>query len=104
VDSPGTGIVLLAGTITFANEWYQTGKVNWKVPIATLLAGAAVSGFSKIDPKAGTGLSIMVLIAAVTMKFGGKSVIDTLAEIFSKQSSSSANAKTKTKVTTKQVA
>lgn len=99
----GTSIVLLAGTMTFGNEWYQTKKVNFRVPIATLLAAAAIDGLSHIDDRAGVGLSIMVLIGAVTVRFGGKSVVDTLAEIFSK-SSSSTTAKAKTKATTRRVA
>lgn len=97
----GTAIILLAGTATFANEWYQTGKANFRVPVATLLAAAAIDGLSHIDERAGVGLSIMVLIGAVTVKFSGKSVIDTLAELFSKSSTStSTTAKTRTKVTT----
>jgi hypothetical protein len=78
-----TGIVLLAGTTTFANEWYQTGQVNWRVPVATLLAAAAIDGFAHIDEKAAVGLSIMVLIAASVTKFNGKSTVDTLAQLFS---------------------
>jgi|SRR5215471_665799 len=77
-----TVIVLTAGTATFANEWYQTHKVNWRVPIATLLAGAVIDGLNKVDDKAAIGLSIMVLIAALATKFGGKSVIDTLVELW----------------------
>lgn len=99
--STGTAIILIAGTMTFGNEWYQTGKVNLRVPVATLLAAAAIDGLSHIDPKAGTGLAVMVLIGAVTVRFSGKSVIDTLAEMFAKSSSStSTTAKTRTKVTT----
>jgi hypothetical protein len=101
----GTAIVLLAGTLTFSNEWYQTGKVNFKVPIATLLAAAAIDGLSHIDDKAGVGLSIMVLIGAVTVKFGGKSVVDTIAQIFSKTSTNtSANPKTKVTTSSRRVA
>lgn len=99
----GTEIILLAGTMTFANEWYQTKKVNFRVPVATLLAAAAIDGLSHIDNRAGVGLSIMVLIGASVTKFGGKSVIDTLADIFGK-SSASASAKTNTKATTRRVA
>ena len=83
--SVATGIVLVAGGMTFANEWYQTGKVNWRVPIATLLAGAVIDGVSKFDDKAGIGLAVMVLIVASITKFGGKSVIDTVNQVFTKQ-------------------
>jgi hypothetical protein len=85
VANVGTGIILVAGGMTFANEWYQTGKVNWRVPIATLLAAAVIDGVSKFDDKAGVGLSIMVLIVASITKFGGKSVVDTINEVFTKQ-------------------
>ena len=101
MTNTGTAIVLLAGTITFGNEWYQTGKVNWKVPGATLLAAAAIDGLSHVDEKAGVGLSIMVLIAAVTVRFSGKSVVDTLAEIFAK---SKVTSRTKVNLTTKRAA
>jgi hypothetical protein len=77
-----TGIVLTAGTITFGNEWYQTGKVNFKVAVATLLAAAVFDGLSHIDDKAAVGLSVMVLLGAFTAKFGGKSVAETLAQVF----------------------
>lgn len=80
--SPATGIILIAGTITFANEWYQTHTVNWRVPIATLLAAAVFDGLATIDSKAAVGLSIIVLIGAFTTKFNGKSASATLAELF----------------------
>jgi hypothetical protein len=86
VASTATGIILIAGTITFANEWYQTHTVNWRVPIATLLAAAVFDGLATIDSKAAVGLSIIVLIGAFTAKFGGKSASATLAELFAKSS------------------
>jgi len=106
VANTGTAIVLLAGTLTFSNEWYQTGKANFRVPVATLLAAAAIDGLSHVDDKAAVGLSIMVLIGAITVRFGGKSVIDTIAELFSKQPSSkiSTTSRGNTKLTTKRVA
>jgi hypothetical protein len=78
-----TGIVLTAGTITFANEWYQTHQVNLRVPVATLLAAAIFDGLSHIDEKAAVGLSVIVLIGAFTTRFNGESVADTLAKLFS---------------------
>ena len=80
-----TGIVLTAGTMTFANEWYQTGKVNWRVPVATLLLAAGFDALAHVDNKAAVGLSIMVFIGAATTKFGGASVADTLAQLFGDQ-------------------
>jgi hypothetical protein len=82
VAETATGIVLIAGTITFGNEWYQTGKVNWKIPIATMLAAAVFDGLAKLDDKAAIGLSVIVLLGAFTTKFGGKSVAQTVTDIF----------------------
>jgi len=80
-----TGIILTAGTITFANEWYQTGKPQWKVPVATVLAAAVFDGLSHIDSKAAVGLSIIVLLGAFTTRFNNKSVADTVAGMFAQQ-------------------
>lgn len=77
-----TGIILIAGTVTFANEWYQTHEVNWRVPVATVLVAAVFDGLAHIDDHAAVGLSIMVLIAAMVTKFNGKSAADTLAHLF----------------------
>lgn len=74
-----TGIILIAGTATFTTEWYNTKKVNFKIPVATLLAAAVFDGFAKLDSKAATGVSIMVLLAALTTKWGGKSAVETIA-------------------------
>ena len=74
----GPGMVILAGTATFANEWYQTGKANWRVPLATILAAALTAGLATISPNASKALGGMVLIGAVTAKFGGKSVVQEL--------------------------
>jgi hypothetical protein len=82
-----TGIILLAGTITFANEWYQTHEVNWRVPVATVLVAAAFDGLAHIDSHAAVGLSIMVLIGASVTKFNGKSAADTMAQLFAHASS-----------------
>ena len=80
-----TGIILTAGTITFVNEWYVTGKPNWKVPVATVLAAAVFDGISHIDSKAAVGLSIIVLLGAFTTRFNNKSVADTVAGMFGQQ-------------------
>lgn len=70
-----TGIILVAGTLTWGNEWLQTNKVSWRVPVATLLAAGIIDMVSKIDDRAGIGVALMVFIGAVTAPFGGKSVI-----------------------------
>jgi hypothetical protein len=79
----GTGLVLAAGTLTFGNEWYQTGKINWRVPIATLLAAGAVGGVANAAPKGGVALGFMVLIGAVVTPFKGKSPAEEVASIVS---------------------
>jgi len=81
-----TNIILIAGSMTFVNEWYQTKEINWRVPIATVLAAAIFDGIAHLNDKAATGLSIIVLIGAFTTHFNGKSVADTLNDAFSKKS------------------
>jgi len=73
----GTGmkLVLLAGTLTFGNEWLQTKRVNWRVPVATVLAAAATSGFGRVSPNGAASLGIMALIAAAATPLNGKSPI-----------------------------
>jgi len=78
-----TGIILLSGTITFANEWYQTKSVKWQIPVATLLLAAGFDGLAAIDSGIATTLAVMVLIGASVTEFNGKSAASTLAGIFS---------------------
>lgn len=82
--STAAGIILIAGGITFANEWYQEHSINWRVPIATVLAAAVFDGLAKLDDKAAVGVSIIVLIGAFVNKINGKSIADVLNESFSK--------------------
>lgn len=74
----GPGLVILAGAMTFGNEWYQTGKPNWRVPVATLLGAALIGGLSALSTNAATALGGMVVIGAATARFNGKSVIQEL--------------------------
>lgn len=78
-----TGIILIAGTATFTTEWYNTKKVNFKVAVATMLAAAVFDGFAKLDDKAATGLAVIVLLGALTTKWGGKSAVETVASAMS---------------------
>lgn len=82
--STATGIILIAGGITFTNEWYQEHSINWRVPIATVLAAAVFDGLAKLDDKAAVGVSIIVLIGAFVNKINGKSIADVLTSSFSK--------------------
>ena len=76
-----TGIVLTAGTMTFANEWYQTKQVNWRVPVATLFLAAGTDFLTRLDSKIATALAVMIFIGAGTTQFNGKSAFDTLGSL-----------------------
>ena len=75
----GPAFVLAAGTLTFANHWLQSGDVNFRVPIATLLGAGAVGVIGQFSASAGTTLGAMVLLAALTVRVNGKSAIDEFA-------------------------
>jgi hypothetical protein len=77
----GARLVLLAGTLTFGNEWLQTHEVNWRVPVATVLAAAAVAGIGRVSPGAGAGLGVMALIVAAATPLNGKSPIQELGSV-----------------------
>jgi hypothetical protein len=94
----GTTLVLVAGTITFANEWYQTKVFNWRVPIATVLIAAGFEGLDKFDPRVATGLGIMALIVAGTTTFNGKSAADTIGSLFTSGTSPTSNRTTPKRV------
>jgi hypothetical protein len=69
-------IIIVAGTMTFGNSWLQEQKINWKVPIATLLLAAGAQGLAAWSPQVANGLATMVLIGAAITKVNGKSAID----------------------------
>jgi hypothetical protein len=75
----GPVFVLAAGTLTFGNEWLQTGQVNWRVPIATLLGAGAIGAVGVLSASAANALGVMVFIAAASMRSNGKSAIDEFA-------------------------
>ena len=77
----GVVITLAAGTLTFGNEWYQTNKPDWKIPVATLLLAALIDAVNSVDSTAATGLGIIIFIGATATKFKGKSVANTLTSI-----------------------
>lgn len=89
-----TVIVLTAGSITFVNEWYQTKKVDWKVPLATLLGAFLMDGLSHLDQGAATGLSVMILIAAAVTRFNGHSAADTISQWLTSVSTTNTRSKT----------
>lgn len=63
-----TGIILTAGTITFANEWFQKGTPNWRVPVATLAAAFMFAGIEKVSAPLAVGIAS---IAMITVLLGG---------------------------------
>jgi hypothetical protein len=71
-------ITLVAGGITFVNEWYQTRNIDWKVPLATALLAVGMEMLSNLSSGAATALSVMVLMGAATTQFNGKSALDTV--------------------------
>lgn len=89
-----TSIILVAGTMTFTNEWYQTKKINWRVPVATLLLGAGFDGLSQLDSKVANMLAVMVLIGAGLTQFNGKSAAGTLASLFAAKPAAAPSKKT----------
>jgi hypothetical protein len=94
--SPDTGmkLVLLAGTMTFGNEWYQTKEINWRVPVATVLAAAAVAGIGRVSPNGAGTLGVMALIAAAATPLNGKSPIQELRSVVDSRSSTAKTTRT----------
>ena len=88
----GMKLVFLAGTLSFSNEWLQTKQVNWRIPVATALAAAAVSGLGNISPNGATSLGVMALIVAAATPLNGKSPIQEIGAFINPP----ANAKSKT--------
>lgn len=72
-------ITIVAGSMTFVNQWYWTKNLDWKVPVATLILAAAMDGLSKLDSKSATMLSLMVLLGAATTEFDGHSITSTIS-------------------------
>ena len=77
--APATVIVLVAGGATFTTEWALAKKIDWKVPLATLLLAAGMEGLSAIDRNGATLLSLLVLMGALTTKWDGHSPVDLIS-------------------------
>ena len=103
--APGTGmkLVLLAGGLTFANETIQTkfalSKVNWRVPVATVLAAAATAGIGQVAPGAAASLGVMALIVAAATPLDGKSPIQAIGALVNGSSATVKPKLTTTKTT-----
>jgi len=63
-----TGLILAAGSITFANEWLQLDHPNWRIVLGTLGSAVVFSGLEKLDESAAVGLAAIVMI---TVLLGG---------------------------------
>lgn len=75
----GPALVLTAGVMTFGNEWLQTNKLNWRVPVAALLGAGIMAAIGTVSTGAANGLAVMVLIAAANTQFNGKSAVQEIA-------------------------
>jgi hypothetical protein len=76
-----TGIVLTATGISFTNEWVQTNTPNFRIVAAGLAVALIFDGIEKLNERAGVGLSIMMLIAALVTPIKGKAPAQTLLSL-----------------------
>lgn len=76
-----TGIVLTAGGVAFANEWWQTKTPNFRIPIATLGVAFLFTGIERLNSRAGVGLAWMMLILALTTPIKGKAPAQTVLAV-----------------------
>jgi hypothetical protein len=74
-----TGIVLAAGGVTAANELLFAPLAgegtpwkdfNWRIIPATAVVAVAMAGLEKLSPRLAVGLSVTMLITAMTVQFG----------------------------------
>lgn len=82
MPATATSIVLTAGTITFANEWWQAREIEWRIPIATVFAAAIFEGLASVDAQAATGIAVIILLASLTTRVHGKSIADSVGDVF----------------------
>lgn len=77
-----TGIILVVGGISFANQVAfapladKGGSIKtdlasaWRIPVATLVAAAALGGLEQIAPKLAVGLAYISLITVLFARLG----------------------------------
>lgn len=75
-----TGIVLTATAISFANDWYQSGQPNLRIPVAGLFVALAFGGVEQLDTRAGVGLAYLMLITALLTPINGKAPAETVLD------------------------
>jgi hypothetical protein len=79
--SSSTGIILMTGTISFGNEWLQTQKLNFRIPVATMFTAVFLNGVDKISPKAATGLAVIAMITVLLTPLNGKSPLQEVLQV-----------------------
>ena len=77
-----TGIMLLTGTISFGNEWLQTGNPNFRIPVATLLSALVLDGIEQVSVKAAVGLASIAMITVLLTPLNGKSPLQEALTVF----------------------
>ena len=76
--------VVLIGAISFGNQWLGNGRVDLKIPIATLVAAGALALVEQIPGAAplAAGIGWIALITLLFTRLGGQpSPIDNLSKL-----------------------
>lgn len=76
-----TGIALTATGISFANEWVQTDKPNWRILAAGLGITLVFDGVEKLNERAAVGLATIMLITVLLTPIKGKSAADSVLDL-----------------------
>lgn len=88
-----TGVILMVGGISFANQLvFQPlgtgGSIKtdvgaaWRIPVATLVAAAALGGLEQISPKLAVGLAYISLITVLFARMGSAPApVENLAKV-----------------------
>jgi hypothetical protein len=76
-----TGIVLAAGGISFANDWWNSKQPNFRIPPATLGVAILFAGLERLNERAAVGLATIMMITVLFTPMNGKSPMQTLAEV-----------------------
>jgi hypothetical protein len=79
-----TGLMLFAGSVSFGNEWLQTGTPNFRIPVATLASTLFLNGVEKLYPKAAVGLATIIVITVMVTPLHGKSPLQTAVDVLPK--------------------
>jgi len=69
-----TGIILVAGGISYANGWIEDPAHplgNLKIPVATLGVALIFAGLEKLNQQAAVGLAWIVMVTVLVTPSGG---------------------------------